>query len=221
MESEQHSADYLELTKIMLGPEWAEIIINRLLVLDCIDFTQQLETEDTRLALSILSLSKEDLNKKYWRKICLPKLLDEFRSEVEGGNKAARIFVGRIVNLSNPLEAPDWLIKSWYNHDTGIVADKPKQGNAKLFEKRVRTATVYALIQRYRTKGFDVRNGTTQALVEEYLGSTSKVIVDRDFVQAIIGDTKDWPDTFIVMFAGLVNIDLGNLAKFLELKEDY
>lgn len=220
MENEQHSADYLELTKIMLGPEWAEIIINRLLVLDCIDFTQQLETEDTRLALSILSLSKEDLNKKYWRKTCLPKLLDVFRLKVEGGNKAARIFVGRIVNLSNPVEAPDWLIKAWYNHDAGIIADKPRQGNAKLFEERVRTATVYALIQRYRTKGFEVR-GTAQALVEEYLGSTSKVVPDKAFVADIIGNVKDWPDTFIVMLAGLVSIDLGNLAKFLGLKDDY
>jgi hypothetical protein len=213
--------DDLDFIQSMLSPNWAELYISNLLDLDVDKYEDRLRSEATLMAMNKLNLSAEDINGRYWRKTWLPRLMDLFKSEVEEGNKDARIFVGKIVNSPKPVTPPDWLVKAWYNHDAGIVTDKPRRGDAKLFEERVRNATLHALIQRYRTKGFEVRKGPSQALVEEYLSSTSKVAKDKAFIEAITGRVKDWPDTVIVMLAGLANINLKEFAEFLGLKDNY
>ena len=66
-----------------------------------------------------------------------------------------------------------------------------------------------------------MRQSPSQALVEEYLGSTSKVAKDKAFIEAITGHVRDWPNTFIVMLTELLHINLKEFAEFLGLKDNY
>jgi hypothetical protein len=212
--------DILDFIHYMLDDKWAKEYIDRLLKLDHDQLDIVIKSESSATALDKLGLSEQDVRMKYWREEWIPRLLELFRTQVEQGDRGARIFAGKIVNSPKPLTPPDWLIKAWYKADCEAYKGRGKQ-DAELFETKLKIYTLYALASKWEEQGRIIcKAGSTQDLIAEYTHySKTKVQDDKKQIAKMTAAIEEMPDTIIAMLAALSKIDQADFENFLEIKD--